>query len=120
MSEVDRFGMATVDAITHLVRANHYLHALVILYSTIDTLAWASISSGDVTRSDFCHWVRAYMNPELTMGCSPEDLYAARCALLHSSAAESKMSREGRASELWYVTAPKSTARLEAHRQKVG
>jgi hypothetical protein len=47
MSEVDRFGMETVDAITHLVRANYYLHALVVLCSAIDALAWASIPSGD-------------------------------------------------------------------------
>jgi hypothetical protein len=112
--------MQTVDALTTLVRANHYFHALILLYSAIDALAWASLSSGDVTRSDFCNWVSQYMDPQSRLSCSSEDLYAARCGMLHSSTAESKMSREGRASELWYVTSPHSIPKLEAHRQRVG
>jgi hypothetical protein len=120
MGEVDRFGMQTVDALTTLVRANHYSHALILLYSGIDALAWASLPSGDVTRSDFCNWVNQYMDPQSSLGCSSEDLYAARCGMLHSSTAESKLSREGRASELWYVTSPHSIPKLDAHRQEVG
>jgi hypothetical protein len=59
------------------------------------------------------------MDPQSSLGCSSEDLYAARCGVLHSSTAESKMSREGRASELWYVTSPHSIPKLDAHRQRV-
>jgi hypothetical protein len=119
MGEVDRFGMQTVQALTTLVRANHYSHAPILLYSAIDALAWASLPSGDVTRSDFCNWVSRYLDPQLSLGCSSDDLYAARCGMLHSSTAESKMSREGRASELWYVTSPHSIRILDAHRQGV-
>ena len=120
MNEVDQFGMQAIDAIKHLVVANRYLQALVVLYSAIDTLAWASLSSGDVTRSDFCHWVDAYMTPQVQIGCTSEDLYGARCALVHSSTPESRMSREGRARELWYVTSPHSVDRLQSYSQKVG
>lgn len=100
--------------------ANRYPQALVLLYSAVDTLAWVSVSTGDVTRADFCRWVDAYMKPQSRLGCSAEDLYSARCGLLHSGAAESKMSREGRANELWYVTSPHSVARLHAYAQKAG
>lgn len=120
MNAIDQFGMDTVDAVSSLVAANHYLQALVVLYSAVDTLAWVSVSTGDVTGADFCRWVDVYMKPQAQLACSAEDLYGARCALLHSGAAESKMSREGRANELWYVTSPHSVARLQAYAQNAG
>ncbi len=63
MNEVDQFGMDTVDAVSSLVATNRYLQALVLLYSAVDTLAWVSVSTGDVTRADFCSWVDVYMKP---------------------------------------------------------
>jgi hypothetical protein len=99
--------MDTVNAITILIKANHYLQALVILYAAIDTFAWAIKTEGDINRNDFYDWVKAYMDLTL-IGCTAEDLYSARCALLHSGATESKMSRDKIASELWYITAPSS------------
>ena len=120
VSEIAQFGLETVDAISHLVKANRYLQALVVLYSAIDTLAWATCSGGDVTRSDFCCWVSTYMSPQDRLRCAPEDLYAARCGLLHSGAAESKLSRNGKASELWYATSPRSVPALEGLANRVG
>lgn len=120
MNDIDQFGMEAVDAFVHLAKANHWLQGLVVLYSAIDTLAWASRSGGDVSRADFCRWVSAYMNPSVELGCTSGDLYAARCALLHSSTAESKMSRAGQVSELWYVTSPYSAAAIGSLAQRVG
>ena len=122
MDDINRFGLRSLAAINALVTGNqnHYLQALIVLYSAIDTLAWVSISSGDVTRSTFCSWVEKYMQPQVRLNCSPEDLYAARCGLLHSSAAESNLSRQGRASELWYVTSPHSKNKLKAYCSKIG
>jgi hypothetical protein len=119
MNEIDQFGMQTVDAIRHLAEANCYVQALVVLYSAIDTLAWADLRSGDVKRSDFCKWVDAYLRPQ-QMGCTSDDLYGARCALVHSTAAESSMSRKGLAGELWYSTSPHSMTHLQSYAQQVG
>jgi hypothetical protein len=120
VNEIDEFGLQTMNAIARLVEANCYLQALVILYSAIDTLAWANISSGNVTRSDFCRWVDMYLMPQTQVGCTSEDIYGARCSLVHSGSAESRMSREGRVSELWYATAPNSINRLELYALKLG
>ena len=120
VTTIEQFGMETIDAVSNLVTANRYLQAVVLLYSAIDTLAWADLASGDVTRSDFCRWTTAYMNPDSKLGCTAEDLYAARCALLHSAGAASRMTREGRAAELWYVTSPHSVALLEARVRETG
>jgi hypothetical protein len=75
--------METVDAVTVLVRAGYYTQALILLYSAIDALSWVNRASGDVIRSDFSEWVRESMDPGLNLGCTPEDLYVARCGLLH-------------------------------------
>jgi hypothetical protein len=112
--------MQTIDAIKQLVIANRYLQALVVLYSAIDTLAWVSLESGDVTRSAFYQWVDTYISPEKLIGCTSQDLYAARCAVVHSSSTESKLSRDGKARELWYVTSASSAERLQNYAQSVG
>lgn len=109
MTKITEFGLETLDALNSLAKGNHWMQALIILYSAIDTLAWATRTSGDVTRSDFTAWVSTYIKPEQRLGCTADDLYAARCGLVHSGAADSRMAREGAATPIWYVTA---TARL--------
>lgn len=98
---------------------DHYLQALIILYAAIDTLAWGRRATGDVTRADFCNWVDQYMEPEKNLGCTAMDLYGARCGLLHSGVAESRKSRQGQASEIWYGTSPEATDNLNKRVQDV-
>jgi len=106
---IERFTLNTVGAVSQLVRQeNYYLQALIILYSAIDTLAWAGREDGDVTRDDFVFWVERYMQPEKTLGCTAIDLYGARCGLVHSGIAESRLSRAGNTSVLWYATSPET------------
>src|SRR5262245_29678660 len=120
MDNLDRFSMETLESISILVKAGRYQQALIVLYSAIDTLAWCSLPTGDVKGVDFCRWVKEYLHPEVRLGCTAEVLYGARCGLLHSSASESRMSRGGQVSELWYATSPATIAPLEAYAQKVG
>ena len=112
--------MQTIDAIKQLVVANRYSQALVLLYSAIDTLAWVSLESGDVTRSAYYQWVDTYIVPEKLIGCTAQDLYAARCAIVHSGTTESKLSRDGKARELWYVTSSSSAESLQKYAQSIG
>jgi hypothetical protein len=108
MNAIEKFTVETVDAISKLVKENLYTQALIILYSAIDTLAWASLPSGDVKQKDFIAWVDKYITPESKFGCTADDLYGARCGLVHSNAAESRKSRKGESREIWYATSPYS------------
>lgn len=119
MNLIEGFTVHTVDAISKLVKGNLYTQALIILYSAIDTLTWANLSSGDVTQKVFIDWVDKYINPEKELGCTAEDLYGARCGLVHSSAAESRKSRKGEASEIWYATSPTSINLLREYAKQV-
>jgi len=120
LTRIEQFGLTTLDAINALAKSGHYAQVLTVLYAAIDTMAWSSRKDGDVTRQDFIGWVDKYMDPQRSLPCTPEDLYAARCGVLHSGAAGSRLSREGKAVELWYVTAATSTADLESFMKKKG
>ena len=79
--------------------------SLMLTYATIDIMAWLDRDKchQDVQRSDFIKWVEVYLLPNSQLSCSAIDLYAARCSLIHSYSAESKLSREGKASEIFYA-----------------
>lgn len=71
--------------------------ALAMLFVGIDTMAWLSLPLGkrSVKRDDFCSWVDSYLKadadqPYQYVGI---DLYAARCAMLHSYGSLSDLHR---------------------------
>jgi hypothetical protein len=120
MTAIAEFARNTRSAFEVLERSGHLLQALIVLYSAIDTLAWASKKTGDVTPRDFCRWVADYMRPVENIGCTPRDLYGARCALLHSSGAESRLSRRGRAAPIWCVTQKTTLPKVQKILRKTG
>jgi len=119
LSRLEQFGLTTLDAINLLAKSGHFLQVLTVLYAAIDTMAWSSRKEGDVTGQDFIAWVTKYMDPG-SLPCTPVDLYAARCGVLHSGAAGSRLSREGKAVDLWYVTAGKAAVDLEGFVKRKG
>jgi len=81
------------------------LPALILVYSTIDIMAWLNRDEQheDVKRSDFLLWVETFLLPNTDLACTSLDLYGARCSLLHSYSAASRLSRKGEASQLFYA-----------------
>jgi hypothetical protein len=77
---------------------------VILLYSLIDAMAWLwrAPSHSDVTGPDFRGWVDRYMLPAADIHVSAEDLYGARCGLLHSLTGESKKHRELKARKVSY------------------
>lgn len=94
-----------LDSIDLLLSKKHHGSALILIYSTIDILAWLGRGKDhqDVKRSDFLAWVKSYLLPIPNSSVSAIDLYAARCSLLHSYSAESKLSRNKQSSEIFYA-----------------
>jgi len=111
------FCTKTCDAMKLLQKEGFVIQGLVVLYSAIDTMAWANLPSGDVTRSAFKEWIDHYMLCKYPLPCTSEELYAARCGLVHSHTAESKMSREQNVREIYYYGKGTSKELLES---KVG
>ena len=68
--------------------ADALLAALAMVFVGIDTMAWLSLPLGQtsVRRDDFCSWVDTYLKTDASQPYHYVgiDVYAARCALLHS------------------------------------
>ena len=94
-----------INAIEACLKNRLLLPGLLLLYAGIDIMAWLSRekSHADVERDDFIRWVDRYLLPNAGLACSAMDLYAARCSLLHSYTAESRLSRKGKARPIFYA-----------------
>ena len=93
------------EAIQLILSAKKHLPALILIYSAIDLLAWLNRpqSHPDVVKSDFISWVDQFMLPQSGLLCSAIDLYSARCGIVHSYQAESKLTRENKVKQIWYA-----------------
>jgi len=68
--------------------------AVVLAYSAIDNLAFLTMDQKqpDVTGADFRRVVSQYIGS--SVGATPDELWAARCGILHCHTAQSRLSRE--------------------------
>src|SRR5207247_2169862 len=91
--------------------------ALMMIYAGIDGMAFVSLAEDrpDVHARDFKEWTNAYLLPDSNLPCSAEDLYAARCGLVHSQQVDSRLAREGKARHLWYLIGPGPTCLIPFH-----
>ena len=74
------------------------ISAVTMAFVCIDTMAYLSMpeSQTEQQRQDFVDWVNTYLKEHQDQPYQYEgiDVYAARCALLHSLGAEARMHRE--------------------------
>jgi hypothetical protein len=94
--------LSTID---YCLSNDRILPGLILLYSSIDIVASLDrpASQPEVQRKDFIAWVDRYLLPGSLLTCSTEDLYAARCGMLHSYSSETKNTRLGKAKEIYYA-----------------
>ena len=89
--------LGLVKEIRKCENAGATIAAVSMSYICIDTMAYLSMpeSQTEQTRQDFINWVNDYLrgHPDHPYQYSGTDVYAARCALLHSCGAEAKMHR---------------------------
>lgn len=96
-----------VAAIDDNLAAGRSVPALLLLYAGIDLLAWLE-APGDQTElrgSDFKSWCLRYLLPESGLECNANELWAARCALLHNVAAEARELRKAGTRTIVYTSA---------------
>ena len=79
--------------------------ALILLYSGTDIMASLirPPNADEVRRDDFLRWAGDYILPDSNLNCTPIELYAARCSILHSLRYDSGLSRDGRARRIRYI-----------------
>jgi len=104
-SAFDRALDQLKNSVADLFKSPRTLPGFLLLYTSIDILASLTRpENSDVTNSSFFKdWVASYMIPQLGVPCSADDLWGARCGLLHTLTAESDMSRSRGAKMLNYI-----------------
>lgn len=82
-----------------------YASAVTLILSGIDTMAYLSMpaSQQDVKQKDFVTWAERYIKLPCKEQLTGLDLYGARCAMLHTYGARSKLSREGKCRLICYM-----------------
>jgi hypothetical protein len=89
------------EAVICLLQNGFRLPAVMLVYTTIDQMAWLSIAGDDEAKGkDFIAWVKKYMLGHQNKGLeaiTAGDLWGARCGLLHTATAESRSLKNGTA-----------------------
>ncbi|NHN34971.1 hypothetical protein [Paenibacillus agricola] len=96
--------MELIKSIEVTLEKGYKISTLILLYSGLDIVASLNTAIGkDVQKKDFIEWVNKYVIPHMDVKVTGEDLYAARCAVVHTLASESSMSRQGKATQVFYT-----------------
>jgi hypothetical protein len=82
-----------------------YVSALILIFSAVDAMSNLIRPEGrdENTKADFIAWARRYMRLKEDTEVSPDELWSARNALVHTYGAESKDTRKGVRLLLWAV-----------------
>jgi hypothetical protein len=89
--------------------------ALLLMYATIDILSALSRPRDHVETSGpvFQRWIGEYLLPDSGLNCTAEDIWAARCGLLHTLSLSSRLSRAGRAKPICYINRQDGVERMQ-------
>lgn len=97
----------TLLAIEKCIEERRHMPTKILIYSLMDSIAWACSNKADKsTRRNFESWVERWMMPRfasIAPRIRPVDLYAARCAVLHTMTPDSELSRSGAAKKIAYA-----------------
>lgn len=112
---IEGYFLSTTKAIGTLFKEDLLPHSLVIIYSTIDTcgLLDAPATQTAATGNSFKDWVKKYVLVYPGLEFNELDLWAARCAVLHTFTSESDLSNAGKARELLYYTGDESAPHIQ-------
>jgi len=108
-------------AINLLLIEGHTLAALILLYTSIDTFGSLLRPAHEIETKGayFKQWADSYMAQLQQLGCSSEELWGARCGLLHTHTASSKLSHQGKVRQIHYSRGSVSPE-LKLHLDKQG
>ena len=85
--------------------AGRTVPAMVLMYSLIDSMAWVAQPGSSNLRLRFEDWAARWLLPKMratTPSITATDLYAARCALLHTGTGVSDLFKAGKARRFLY------------------
>lgn len=103
--------------IANAIENKRYRAALILIYSAMDSMAFLDLPAGkiDVHAKHFISWASRYVRFPCKEQVTGEDLYGARCAMLHTSRVVSTLSRQGACRLLGYCDHAVPEIRFQPH-----
>jgi hypothetical protein len=84
-------------------KKDRFTPGLMLLYATIDGFSYLA-NIGDKDNGDAVkEWINKWMLPKYPMPCSADDIWSARCGMLHKQRSISNKTISGMAKEIQYV-----------------
>jgi hypothetical protein len=85
-----------------------YGACLILIYCGIDAISYLDMPTNraEVHADDFIQWVERYLSPNLenkSIQITGEELYSARCAVVHTYTVESRKTKSGSARAIGYT-----------------
>ncbi|PKF56409.1 hypothetical protein CW748_10680 [Alteromonadales bacterium alter-6D02] len=107
-SNIEKYIHSVIEAVDILHQKQLMGQVLTIIYSSIDAcgLLDAPINQEKATGKTFKDWVNKYMLSDSSIECSADDLWGARCAVLHTHTTTSDLSKASKVKELQYISGP--------------
>jgi hypothetical protein len=101
-----------IVTVRDLLRQRRIFPALILMYSALDIVGslLRPKSQPDTSGEDFKNWVERYVLSGSSLPATSDDLWAARCGLLHTNTPGSRNSRSGKAREVHYTKGDKKLA----------
>lgn len=114
--QIQKFTQDTHNAIQLLYSNRLIGQMLVIMYSAIDAMGLldAHSSTNKATGETFKNWVDKYLLKQNNFEFNALDLWAARCAVLHTFMADSELSNHGKAKKIFYISRNTDVALVQA------
>jgi len=104
LSDVVDGPRGMLKGIEKCLEAECLVSAVTLIFSSVDALASLTRPRGQVSTNGtvFRTWVDQFFQPQTSLGCSADDLWGARCGVLHLYSAESDMAAQHRARRIYY------------------
>lgn len=105
---LDYLFVKTIDSFKTEVRGLYDKRALMpclmLLYSFIDILSWLRYEKTIKEVGErYIKFTESYLLPNSRLKCTPEDIYSARCGILHQYSSESDRVKAGSAKRIHYI-----------------
>ena len=96
LHEIIKGDRGMIRGIEACLKQECLVSSIALIYAAIDSIAALTrpIGQADTTSAQFIEWVNTYLLPQSSFTCTAEELYGARCGILHTYSPESRLQRE--------------------------
>jgi hypothetical protein len=109
-----------INTIEDCLERGRIIPCLCLIYSSIDVIASLERRPNEDTKAAFVRWVSDNMSKTKPLPCTPLELYAARCGILHTFTADSDLSRKGKVRPVIYAWGNAHAADLSEASRRLG